>query len=62
MINPLTAARLVPRAIAGATVGAYEPTIRSSTDLERIVARTTTFEPLGVLAAALAPFSAVDGG
>ena len=54
MINKLTAARLVPRAIAGATVSAYEAAIRSITDLERIAARTTTPEPLGVLAAALA--------
>jgi hypothetical protein len=54
MINKLTAARLVPRAIAGATVGAYEAAIRSITDLERIVARTTTHEPVAVLAAALA--------
>jgi hypothetical protein len=61
MINRLTAARRVPRAIAGATraiagatVSAYEAAIRSITDLERIAARTTTPEPLGVLAAALA--------
>jgi hypothetical protein len=52
MINKLTAARLVPRAIAGATVSAYEAAIRSITDLERIAVRTTTPEPLGVLAAA----------
>jgi len=54
MTNKLTAARLVPRAIAGATVSAYEAAPRSITDLERIAARTTTPEPLGVLAAALA--------
>ena len=54
MINRLAAARLVPRAIAGATADTYEAAIRSITDLERIVARTTTYEPLGVLAAALA--------
>ena len=34
MLNKLTAARLVPRAIAGATVSAYEAAIRSITDLE----------------------------
>jgi hypothetical protein len=54
MINLLSAARRVPRAIAGETVSAYEAAIRSITDLERIAARTTTPEPLGVLAAALA--------
>ena len=54
MTNKLTAARLVPRVIAGATVSAYEAALRSITDLERIAARTTTPEPLGVLAAALA--------
>ncbi|MFZ0977582.1 MAG: hypothetical protein WAN22_35525 [Solirubrobacteraceae bacterium] len=53
MTNKLTAARLVPRVIAGATVSAYEAALRSVTDLERIAARTTTPEPLGVLAAAL---------
>jgi hypothetical protein len=48
MINKLTAARPVPRAIAGATVGAYDAAIRPITGFERIVARTTTHEPLGV--------------
>jgi predicted ester cyclase len=54
MTNKLTAARPVPRAIAGATVSASEAALRSITDLERNAARTTTPEPLGVLAAALA--------
>ena len=60
MTNKLTAARLVPRVIAGATVSAYEAALRSITDLERIAARTTTPEPLGVLAAALADLARDD--
>ena len=38
MLNKLTAARLVPRAIAGTTISAYEAATRSITDLERIAA------------------------
>ena len=38
MINTLTAARLVHRAIAGTTISAYEAATRSITDLEWIAA------------------------
>ena len=38
MLNKLTAARLVPRAIAGTTISAYEAATRSITDLEWIAA------------------------
>jgi hypothetical protein len=50
----LEAAHPAIQAVAAATLDTYEAAIRAISDLERIVARTTPFEPVSALAGSLA--------